>query len=373
MSFRTTISYVLFPLTMWYAVGVAVRNLFYALGIKRSEAPHITTIGVGNLCTGGSGKTPQVEYLLRLLSKDYRVAMLSRGYKRKTKGYLLDDGAHDPQLLGDEPAMMAAKFPHVKVAVCENRVEGVKRLMEKPEIVESPDNPEQTEVPETPDVIVLDDVFQHRRIKPNINILLTEFRHPFFRDHILPYGNLREFRSGRYRASIVIVTKCPAMLNPVDKHNIIADLRLQNYQKVFFSYFKYGEIKSLDGRVADIDLHKLDGVLAVTGIAHPEPMIDEIKKSCRVQHLAFADHHNYSKRDIVRIREAFEAIKGERKVILTTEKDAARLQGLTGDLPVFVLPVEVAFHKEKDLDFDQVIVSSVKENISFLSKLSIWS
>ena len=378
MSFRTTISYVLFPLTMWYAVGVAVRNLLYALGVKRSEAPHITTIGVGNLCTGGSGKTPQVEYLLRLLSKDHNVAMLSRGYKRKSKGYLLDDGAHDPQLLGDEPAMIAAKFPQVKVAVCENRVEGVRRLMEKPVLPEVEDNPDNQDTPEppedtTPDVIILDDVFQHRRIKPNINILLTEFRYPYFRDRILPYGNLREFRSGRYRASIVIVTKCPALLNPVDKHNIIADLRLQNYQKVFFSYFKYGEIKSLDGRAANIDLRKLDGVLAVTGIAHPEQMVEEIKKSCRVQHLAFADHHNYSKRDIGRIRDAFEAIKGERKIIITTEKDAVRLRGLTGDLPVYVLPVEVAFHKEKDLDFDQVITSSVKENISFLSKLSIWS
>ena len=384
MSFRTTISYVLWPLTMWYAVGVAVRNFFYAMGLRKQEAPHITTIGVGNLCTGGSGKTPHVEYLLRLLSGKYPTAMLSRGYRRKSKGFVADDGSHDATLLGDEPAMIAAKFPQVRVAVCEKRVEGVRRLMEvpkPPEGLDNPENPGNPESPEDPEVpemqppqlIVLDDVYQHRHIKPNINILLTEFRHPYFRDRILPYGDLREFRSARNRASIVIVTKCPATLNPVDKHNFIADLKLQNYQKVFFSYLKYGPLRALDGSPADIDLRKLDGVLVLTGIAHPEPMVEELHRSCKVQHMTFADHHNYTKRDMARVREAFEAIRGERKIIITTEKDAMRLHGLTGDMPVYVLPVEVAFHKEKDLDFDQVIESSVKENISFLSKLSIWS
>lgn len=360
MSFRTTISYLLFPLTMWYAVGVAVRNILYALGLKRQEAPHITTIGVGNLSTGGTGKTPHVEYLLRLLADKYPTAMLSRGYKRRTKGYVADDGSHDTALLGDEPAMVATKFPQVQVAVCEKRIEGVRRLMEQAE-------------EERPKLIILDDVYQHRRIKPNINILLTEYRRPFCKDRILPYGNLREFRSGRYRAGIVIVTKSPAVLNPVDRHNLVHDLHLQNYQKVFFSYLKYGQLAAMDGTTTDIDLHKMDCVLALTGIAHPEPMIEELRRSCKVQHIAFPDHHNYTKRDMARVREAFEAIRGERKIIITTEKDAMRMRGLTDELPVYTLPVEVAFHKEKDIDFDQVIESTVKENISFLNKLSIWS
>ena len=373
MGFRTTISYILWPLSMWYAIGVAVRNFLYAMGLMKQEAPHITTIGVGNLSTGGTGKTPHVEYLLRLLGDRYRIAVLSRGYKRKSKGYVADDGSHDATLLGDEPAMMAAKFPRVQVAVCKDRLEGVHRLMAQPPIPESTESQETPDTPAPLQLIVLDDVFQHRRIKPNINILLTEFGHPFFRDRILPYGDLREFRSGRCRASIVIVTKCPQMLNPVDKHNIISDLRLQNYQKVFFSYLRYGAIVDLEGRAADIDLRRLDGVLAVTGIAHPEPMIDELRRSCKVQHLAFADHHDYSKSDVARIRETYDAMRGERKIILTTEKDAMRLHGMTEGLPVYVQPIEVAFHKERDLDFDQVIESSVKENISFLSKLSIWS
>lgn len=376
MSFRTTISYILWPLTMWYAVGVGVRNLLFAFGIKRQQAPHITTIGVGNLVTGGTGKSPHVEYLLDLLADRYRTAMLSRGYKRKSKGYVLDDGSHDAALLGDEPAMMARKYPQVQVAVCEKRVEGVRRLMELPDPPDPSATSEGTDAPDAPfapEIVILDDVFQHRQIKPNINILLTEYRHPYYRDRILPYGNLREFRSARRFAGIVIVTKSPAKLNPIEKHNIINDLRLANYQKVFFSYLKYGAVQTLGGQPADLDLRHMEQVLVVTGIAHPEPMLEEVRRRCKVQHLAFADHHDYTRRDVARIRAAFEALPGQRKVVLTTEKDAERLRGLTGDLPVYVLPVKVAFHMDGDLDFDRLIESSVRENISFLSKLSIWS
>lgn len=382
MSFRKNISKILFPLTCWYAVGVRFRNMFYAMGIIKQEAPHITTIGVGNLSTGGTGKTPHVEYLLHLLADRYPTAMLSRGYKRKTKGYVEDDGSHDPALLGDEPAMIATKFPQVKVAVCEKRLEGVQRLMaqpptpEKTDLPEKPENPENPEPPENPAIpqlIVLDDVFQHRRIKPSINILLTEYGHPYYNDHILPYGDLREFKSARFRANIVIVTKCPPVLNPVERHNIAHDLALQNYQKIFFSYLVYGRPTTLDGHATDIDLGRIDNVLAVTGIAHPDTFVAELRQRTRTQHLAFADHHDFSTSDIARIRNAFESMPGTNKIILTTEKDAMRLHGKTGNLPVYYLPITVAFHKEKDLDFDALIESTVRENISFLSKLSIWS
>jgi len=375
MSFRTTISWILLPLTMWYAIGVAVRNLLFALGIKRQQAPHITTIGVGNLSTGGTGKTPHVEYLLDLLQDKYRTAMLSRGYRRKSKGYLHDDGSHDAALLGDEPAMIARKHPQVQVAVCEKRLEGVRRLMETMPPTDADDEAQGEEEPTLPpplELIILDDVFQHRYIKPNINILLTEYRHPYYHDYILPYGNLREFRSARCHAGIVIVTKCPARLNPIDKHNMINDLKLKSYQKVFFSYLQYGALQTLDGKTVDIDLRHMEQVLAVTGIAHPEPMIDELKRRCKVQHMAFDDHHNYTRHDIQRISDTFSAMPGTRKIILTTEKDAQRLQGLTADLPVYVLPIKVAFHQDGDMDFDKLIESSVRENISFLSKLSIW-
>jgi tetraacyldisaccharide 4'-kinase len=344
--------------------------MFYALGIKKQEAPHITTIGVGNLSTGGSGKTPHVEYLLRLLADKYPTAMLSRGYKRKSKGFILDDGSHDATLLGDEPAMLARKFPHVQVAVCEKRVEGVKRLMTMPD---PSDDSDESNKKNTPQLIILDDVFQHRAIKPSINILLTEYHHPYFDDHILPYGDLREFKSARFRAGIVIVTKCPEKLNPMEKHNILHDLRLKNYQQIFFSYFKYGDLQTLDGHTVQTDLRRMDNILAVTGIAHPEPMLAELRRYTRVQHLSFADHHDFTSRDIEHIRDAFAALPGANKTIITTEKDAMRLRGLVDGLPIHVLPITVAFHKENDKDFDKLIDSSVRENISFLGKLSIWS
>ena len=380
MSFRKNISYVLFPLTCWYAVGARCRNMLYALGIKKQEAPHITTIGVGNLSTGGSGKTPHVEYLLRLLGDKYPTAMLSRGYKRKTKGYVEDDGSHDPAQLGDEPAMVASKFPNVKVAVCEKRLEGVRQLMAKPDSSEIQDTPDETNIPEktektvTPKLVILDDVFQHRSIKPSLNLLLTEYSHPYFKDHILPYGDLREFKSARYRANIVIVTKCPATMNPMIRHNIVHDLKLQNYQKVFFSYLVYGHPTHLDGTPANLDIERLDQVLVVTGIAHPDTFITELRQHTRIhQHIAFADHHDFSSSDIARITNIFNNIPGSNKAILTTEKDAMRLRGKTGNLPIYYIPIQVAFHKDKDLDFDQLVDSTVRENISFLSKLSIWS
>ena len=376
MSLRKNISYLLFPLTMWYAVGVRFRNLFYALGIKKQEAPHITTIGVGNLSTGGSGKTPHVEYLLRLLADRYPTAMLSRGYKRKSKGYLLDDGSHDPALLGDEPAMIARKFPQVQVAVCEKRVEGVRRLMTAPENLDNPENSESQkspETPSTPQLIILDDVFQHRAIKPSINILLTEYSHPYFNDHILPYGDLREFKKARFRANIVIVTKCPAKLNPIEKHNILRELKLQNYQRIFFSYLKYGDLQTLGGSNVSVDLRRADNILCITGIAHPEPLLAELRQYTKVQHLPFADHHDFTSGDIARIKETFATLPGSNNLIITTEKDAIRLRGKIDSLPVYILPVTVAFHKENDKDFDTLIESSVRENIMFLSKLSIWS
>ena len=352
------LAYLLFPFTMWYGVGVALRNALFTLGLKKQEAPHITTIGVGNLATGGTGKTPHVEYLLDLLSADHRVAMLSRGYKRNSKGFHLDDGTHSPALLGDEPAMVAAKHPNVQVAVCEKRVEGVRRLMEQEE---------------SPEVVVLDDVFQHRYIKPSVNILLTEYRRPYYRDRILPYGNLREFRSARYRAGIVVVTKCPSRLNPIDRHNITAELGLQNYQKVFFSYLQYGSLLTLDGEAAPVELSRNMQLLVVTGIATPEPMLEELGRGCKVKHLSFADHHAYTRRDLSRIRAAYDALPSEHKLIITTEKDAVRLRPLEPDFPIYVLPVRVAFHADGGQNFDQLILATVRENISFLNKLSIWS
>ena len=184
---------------------------------------------------------------------------------------------------------------------------------------------------------------------------------------------MREFKSARLRANIVIVTKCPVPLNPVEKHNIVHDMHLLNYQKVFFSYLKYGALLDLDGRPAGVDMRHADNILCVTGIAHPEPMVAELRRSTKVKHLVFGDHHDFSARDVARIRDTFASLPGSNNIIVTTEKDSVRLRGKTTGLPVYVLPVEVAFHKSAERDFDFLVESSVRENISFLSKLSIWS
>lgn len=343
---------------MWYAVGVWFRNLLFNLGIKRQTIPPITTIGIGNLCAGGVGKTPHAEYILRLLSDQYSTALLSRGYRRKSRGFQMDDGTHSVALLGDEPAMMAYKFPQVKVAVCESRVEGIDRLLAQ-------ENP--------PQVVVMDDVYQHRYVKPTINILLTEYAQPYCKDHILPYGDLREFRGACRRANIVIVTKSPETLNPIDKHNMIASLKLQPYQKLFFSYIHYCDPLPLTGG-APLSLSHVDGVLALTGIAHPEPMLQYLRSHCQVTPLRYGDHHNFTLSDMKHIRKAFEHVKGTRKIVLTTEKDAVRLRDMAGHeamagLPVYYLPIEIRIHQKDEYSFDQTISNIVKENVLFQHKM----
>ncbi|MCR4659223.1 MAG: tetraacyldisaccharide 4'-kinase [Bacteroidales bacterium] len=355
MSFRTTISWMLLPLTLWYAAGVAVRNMLYGMGLLRQESPHVFTIGVGNLSTGGTGKTPMVEHLVRLLSPRYRVALLSRGYKRSTKGFVLCDGTPDPDRIGDEAAMMARKHPEAIVAVCENRIEGINRLM-------SLANP--------PQVVLLDDSFQHRRIKPSLNILLTEYAHPYFDDFILPYGNLREFRSARQRANIIVVTKSPARLDPMEKHNIIASLGTKPYQKIFFSYLAYGTPVALaDG--SPRPLNPSDRLLLVTGIARPEPLLAEMRKTHKVTHLRYADHHRYTQSDIADIATTLEQL-GPDGVFVTTEKDAVKLKPLMAALPnvaACYVPIEMHFHPSGDHDIDSQVLQMVQENIQFLFRL----
>ena len=349
MSFRNTISWILFPLTMWYAIGVWFRNFLFSVGIKKQSTPQVTTVGVGNLCAGGAGKTPFVEYLLRLFSEQYSTALLSRGYARKTKGYMLDDGNHDPSLLGDEPAMIARKYPKVTVAVCEKRVEGTEKLL-------ASGNP--------PQLIVLDDVFQHRYIKPTVNILLTEYHRPFYKDFILPFGNLREGRAARFRANIVIVTKSPEQLKPLEKHTIITHLKLRPYQKVFFSYIHYCDPLPLLG-FSPLPLNTLDSVLIVTGIAHPEPMTAYLKTlTPHVELLAYPDHHDFTASDLQQMQHKFAQLP-QRSIIITTQKDAARLQSFSSQLDntfkqhLYALPINIKLLFDQEGAFNQSILEFV--------------
>ena len=359
MMFRRIISWCLLPLTMWYAVGVWFRNLLFNIGLKHQETLPVTTIGVGNLRAGGAGKTPHVEYLLRLLADQCNTAMLSRGYRRKSRGYVVDEGDHSVDRLGDEPAMIARKFPNVTVAVCEKRLEGVEHLLKR-------ENP--------PQLVILDDAYQHRYIKPTINILLTEYGNPYFQDRILPFGNLRESRRARFRANIVVVTKAPQVLNPIERHNIITRLDLEPYQKVFFSSIYYMEPLPLMGG-HPLPLNTLDGVLVLTGISNPDPLLEYVASQCPATLLKYSDHHRYTVSDLKHIRKVFELqVKGDRRIILTTEKDAVRLRQLAdkeamAGLPIYYLPIEVRIHPNKEYDFDETVQKIVLDNNLFQDKM----
>lgn len=359
MTFRKVISWCLFPLTMWYAVGVWFRNLLFNVGIFRQETLPVTTIGVGNLRSGGAGKTPHVEYLLRLLSNECSVAMLSRGYRRKTRGYVEDDGEHSVARLGDEPAMVACKFPQVLVAACEKRVEGIRRLLQR----EGP-----------PQVVVLDDSFQHRQIKPTINILLTEYGSPYYNDCVLPFGDLRESRRARFRANIVVITKSPETINPIERHSIVSRLGLEPYQKVFFSSIRYKDPLPLMGG-APVSLKSMDGVLVLAGIANPDRLMQYVREQCSASLLKYADHHRYTQSDIKHIRKHFELhVSGDRRIILTTEKDAVRLREFAdkevlAGLPIYYLPIEVHILPNKEYDFDETVLKIVHDNNLFQDKM----
>jgi len=336
---RLIICILLLPLTMWYAIGVVVRNLLFDWDLKLSVCPGVPTIGIGNLRVGGTGKTPHTEYLIRLLA-GRRVALLSRGYGRATQGFVLADDSSTASHIGDEPLMMARKFPQLTVAVCEDRVEGVRRLME---------------MTQKPDVVLLDDVYQHRHIRPALNILLTEYGDPYCNDHILPFGNLREGRRGRRRADIVIVTKCPEHLGDDEKQEMRRKLRLDDRQQLFFSYISYAEpVAVYDAVMPDA----VEEVVLVTGIAHPEPLIRYLEKEYRVHHLRFADHHPFGEDDCERIIETYNQLKNSRTIVFTTEKDAARMRDADvrkylQPLPLFYIPIKVKF--ENCQLFDTVI------------------
>lgn len=330
------IAILLFPLSIWYAVGVAVRNWLYDVGIKKTARSPIPTIGIGNLRMGGTGKTPHTEYLIRHFSgTGTSLAILSRGYGRKTEGFVLSDSTHpEASTIGDEPAMLARKFPGLTVAVCQDRNEGIRQLQK---------------LPHPPQLILLDDVYQHRSIRPNVMMLLTEYNDLFCNDHILPFGNLREARRQSRRADIVVVTKCPPLLSERKREKLRHCLKLQAAQSLFFSSITYLEPRSLFGNG---NWQPVREVLLVTGIAHPAPLKHHLERQCTVRHLSFPDHHAFTDADIRQITKAFNAIKEPSKAIVTTEKDAMRLisdniSRQLSSLPVFFVPISITFNDEE--------------------------
>ncbi|MBR6120941.1 MAG: tetraacyldisaccharide 4'-kinase [Prevotella sp.] len=351
------INKLLLPFSWLYGLGVGFRNFLFDMRVLKSRSFDVPVISVGNITVGGTGKTPHVEYLVRLLQKKLRVAVLSRGYKRKTRGFVLADDSTTVAQIGDEPYQMKQKFGNVTVAVDKKRVHGIEQL---------------TSQDTNLDVVLLDDAFQHRYVKPGINILLVDYHRLIIYDKLLPAGRLREPLSGKNRADIVIVTKCPKDLKPMDYRVITKAMDLFPYQHLYFTTLNYGKMyplyNNIKGMRAIEQIGADEHVLLLTGIASPKQLqIDLAPYASQLTTLTFPDHHNFRKKDIRRLNELFEKMPAP-KCIITTEKDAARLKtngnGLSEEVrkSIYALPVEVQFMQEQEASFNENIIGYIRKN-----------
>ena len=349
----------LYPLSWLYGLIIYFRNRLYDLQILKSKEFDIPVISIGNITVGGTGKTPHVEYLVDLLSKDFEVATLSRGYKRKTKGFKLVKSESLVKEVGDEPLQIKKKFPEITVSVCENRVVGVEELINHK-------NNKQ------PDVVLLDDAFQHRRITPGINILLIDYNRQIKNDILLPVGRLREGVNQMRRANVIIFTKCPDEVTPIMRRILQKDVKLKPYQSIFFTKFEYEKPKPVfNAQEIDPSFYQKEyEILILTGIAFPQPIFAYLKNySENAEIISFPDHYNYSENDILKVLEKFESLNSKRKIIITTEKDSVRLKDKS-DLPeefkkvLYYLPIKVKFLGNEEKVFHKRILSYVGENKS---------
>lgn len=344
----------LYPISILYGISTFIRNKFYDWSLFKSTEFNTPVIVVGNLNVGGVGKTPHIEYLIRLLNQ-YKLATLSRGYKRQTSGFILADNISTASTIGDEPKQIQNKFSKVIVAVDEKRVNGIKQLKSLfPEI----------------QVILLDDAYQHRAVKPGINILITDYSKLYINDAILPSGRLREWAIGSNRADIIIVSKTPTVISPIDIRRIKEDLQPKPYQEVFFSYTKYGSLTPFADTCKNLVFSPSDinSVLLITGIAKPDSLYYYIKDNYQtVEHLRYSDHYLFQKEDIATIKNSFNDLYGNNKVIITTEKDIMRLSlpeiyNEIKELPIFYIPIEICFHGNDKEEFDNKILKYVTAN-----------
>lgn len=334
------------PFALLYGLSIGLRNTLYESELVKSTKFSLPVISVGNLSIGGAGKTPHIEYLIRLLSPYINVATLSRGYKRKTKGFRFVRPADNVLDAGDEPLMYARKHKGVVVAVGESRAIAIPQMVAKfPDL--------QT--------ILLDDAFQHRSIKPDLNILLTTWDEPFTRDYLLPSGRLREWRSAYARADVIIVSKCPRTITEEERSKMIQEINPQNHQKIFFSYYKYGYPYNFYNPRQLIKLDKELDVILISAIANTNYLLSYLEEEVYdIHHMNYEDHHLFSELDIEYINTVYKNRDTPRKIILTTEKDAIRLdlhrKKLSElNIPVFVLPTQVQFHNEDQEKFDKDI------------------
>jgi tetraacyldisaccharide 4'-kinase len=323
---------ILFPFAILYGFITSIRNFLFDKGILKSFSFNVPVIAVGNLSVGGTGKTPQIEYLIRLLSPKYKVATLSRGYKRQSEGFVLADSTSNAAILGDEPFQFYTKFNNIQVAVDADRKNGIEQLLFQ---TETRGIAEQSEA--NPEVILLDDAFQHRKVKAGFYILLTSYGDLYSDDFMLPTGNLRESRSGAKRANVVIVTKCPSTLSLDEQEKIKTHLQLDSNQHLYFSYIDYEDsVYSEDNSMKVSEIKNLDKLL-LAGIAKPEPFFNHLQSN-NDDKLVFPDHHHFTENDLLEIKS-----KAQNKVIITTEKDYVRLKGKLSNEQLYYLPIRSSF------------------------------
>ena len=347
----------LWPLARVYQAVTDLRNYLFDTKMIRSASFEIPIISVGNLSVGGTGKTPHIEYLLHQLKYVYQVGTLSRGYGRKSHGFVLADRNSTAVSIGDEPLIFKIKNPEATVAVGEERALAVPRMLQE--------NPAL-------DVILLDDAYQHRPLRPGLSILLTEYDNPFTRDDVLPAGWLRESRKHYHRADIIIITKCPPELTGMEKLKIKGEIHPYPYQHVFFSTIEYGDLYPLFrkdndeiAQTADEILHRRD-VIVLSGIANSSKLVKYLEqKANKVYEVNYKDHHYFDEYDLENIRETYSTIAGESKVIVTTEKDAVRLWPhrawfLANNIPIFVQPIRVRFLDDDGEHFNADIIKYIE-------------
>ena len=345
------------PLSWLYGAGVWLRNLLFDAGVLKQVSFERPVICVGNITVGGTGKTPHTEMLLRMLMPGRRVAVLSRGYKRKSRGFRLATPTTSMCDIGDEPWQMKHKFPDAVVAVDANRRRGIATLLSAPATRDV-------------DVVLLDDAYQHRYVKPRLNILLTDYHRLITDDCLMPAGRLREPSVAKERADIVIVTKCPGDMKPMDYRVVQEALDLKPFQSLFFTTFRYQPLRRLFVETANKarkteqltpDTH----ILLLTGIASPQQMLLDLQGMTRhITPITFADHHAFTPRDVERIEEAFTAMQGSKRLIVTTEKDAARLCLVENLSPIvrrhiYVLPIEVEILQGRHREFEAAVMAAI--------------
>lgn len=345
----TKISQILLsPIALLYGIGVSIRSFLYRTNVLKSSKFDIPTICVGNISTGGTGKSPHIEYLIRTLSPYIHVSVLSRGYKRKTEGFRMVELDNSALEVGDEPLQFKRKYPSVPVAVGEKRAYAIPQLLYR--------NPEIQ-------LILLDDAFQHLAVRPYLNIVLTEYNAPFSKDYLVPAGNLRDWRQSYRKADIIIVTKCPLDENQVQHQKLLSEIKAYPYQRVYFSYFDYGIPYALfpNTQPQFRDLDKDTDVILICAIAKSNYLVDYLSKKVKsVKTMEFEDHRLFTNYDIAQLKALYDNVDSQKKIIITTEKDAMRLELhreyiVDNQLDIWAIPVEVNFHFGEKETFDNDI------------------